>query len=365
MTKQLLFLFLFVSIKISYSQITITNADMPNAGDSIVLSTANNNSVTFPILADSNATWDYSTLIPTIQMYDKYDSPMTFTTPFNLLFNVLNTSYGRDNYDLTSINIPIVQLSDAYDFFKESTSSLNQVGAGFTINSVPLPFYYSSPDVHYKFPINYLNTDSCDFQYGLPIPMLGYYGQKGHRVNTINGWGNLITPFGSFQSLLVTSKIDAVDTIYFDTLSFGTNITRPTRYEFKWLANGMKAPVLQINATVTGANLTATNIQYIDSLRSNVPHVGMVENSNSINFKTYPNPSSELLTIEYVLNKDNYTTIYISDIVGKKIKTVCNEMQTKGQFRKQINLSDLSPGTYIIMVQTANEISTQKISIVR
>ncbi|MBK7182512.1 MAG: T9SS type A sorting domain-containing protein [Bacteroidetes bacterium] len=40
-------------------------------------------------------------------------------------------------------------------------------------------------------------------------------------------------------------------------------------------------------------------------------------------------------------------------------------MQTKGQFRKQINLSDLSPGTYIIMVQTANEISTQKISIVR
>jgi hypothetical protein len=365
MTKQLLFLFLFVSIKISYAQITITNADMPNAGDSIVLSTANNNSVTFPILADSNTAWDYSTLIPTLQMYDKYDSPTTFTSPFNLLFNSLNTSYGRDNYDLTSISIPIVQLTDAYDFFKESTSSLKQIGAGFTVNSAPLPFYYTSPDIVYNFPVNYMDTDSCDYKYGLPIPILGYYGQKGHRVNQINGWGNLITPFGTFQSLLVTSKIDAVDTIYIDTLSFGTNITRPTRYEFKWLANGMKAPVLQINATLNGSTLSATNIQYIDSLRSNVPHVGIAENSNSINFKTYPNPSSEQITVEYDLNKDSYTSIYISDVLGKKVKTVCNEMQTKGQFRKQINLNDLSPGTYIIMMFTANELKTQKISIVR
>jgi len=365
MNKSTLSVILILIAKISFAQITITNADMPNAGDSIVLSTADNNSVTFPILADSNVTWDYSTLVPTLQMFDKYDSPMTFTSPFNLLFNVINTSYGRDNYDLTSINIPIVQLTDAYDFFKESSSSLKQIGSGFTINSVPLPFYYTSPDVHYNFPINYLDTDSCDFKYGLPIPMLGYYGQKGHRVNTINGWGNLITPFGSFQSLLVTSKIDAIDTIYFDTLSFGTNFPRATRYEFKWLANGMKAPVLQINATEGNASLLATNIQYIDSLRSNVPHVGIAENNNPINFKTYPNPTSELLTIEYVLNKDNYTSIYISDIVGKKVKTVCNEMQTKGQFRKQINLSDLSPGSYIIIVQMANEISTQKISIVR
>jgi hypothetical protein len=364
MKKLLLSLFVIISTS-SFSQITITSADMPNAGDSIVLSTANNNSVTFPILADSNATWDYSTLVPTIQMYDKYDSPMSFTTPFNLLFNVLNTSYGRDNYDLTSINIPIVQLTDAYDFFKESSASLKQIGSGFTINGAPLPFFYTSADVIYNFPINYQDTDSCDYQYGLPIPVLGYYGQKGHRVNQVNGWGNLITPFGSFQSLLVTSKIDAVDTIYFDTLSFGTNLPRPTRYEFKWLANGMKAPVLQINATEGNASLMATNIQYIDSLRSNVPHVGIVENSNTIQFKTYPNPTSDVLTIEYILAKADFTNIYISDIVGKKVKIVCNEMQTKGQYRKQINLSDLSAGTYILMVQTANELSTQKINIVR
>ncbi|MBL7889659.1 MAG: T9SS type A sorting domain-containing protein [Bacteroidia bacterium] len=346
------------------AQITITSNDMPDANDSIVLSTANNNSISYPIIADTNVIWDYSTLVPQIQMYDKYDSPMSFTTPFNLLFNILNTSYGRDNYDLTSINIPIVQLTAAYDFLKESSSSLKQIGAGYTINGAPLPFYYTSADVLYNFPLTYGDLDSCDFQFGLPIPTLGYYGQTGHRVNHVNGWGTLLTPYGSFQTVLVTSKINTIDTVYIDTLSFGTNITRPTRYEYKWLANGMKSPVLQINATVAGANLNTTNVQYIDSLRSNVPHVGITENELNNSLRAYPNPSSGSITIEYMAKQEENTSILIKDLTGRTIRSFSYQTVV-GENKTRLSIDDLNAGIYFISLQLNKTSISKKIVILK
>ncbi|MGZ6522888.1 MAG: hypothetical protein ACXVDT_13725, partial [Bacteroidia bacterium] len=185
---------IFVSAALS-AQITVTSSDMPNAGDSIFISVTNSVGTIDPTLTGASYSWDYSTLTPNLQRFEKFDSPLTFPTPFNLIFNIFNTSYGRVNNTITSIPIPGVTLNAAYDFLKESSSKLKQIGAGYTINGTPLPFLYSSDDVIYTFPMNYLNTDSADYQYGLPIPTVGYYGQKGHRVNVVVGWGNVTTPF--------------------------------------------------------------------------------------------------------------------------------------------------------------------------
>lgn len=363
--KQLLLSSFFVALAaVTNAQITITSSDMPNANDSIVLSQTNNNAVTFPIFADTNAVWDYSLLVPEIQMYDKYDSPGSFTSPFNMLFNPLNTSYGRDNYDISSINIPVVQVTDAYDFLKESSSSLKQVGAGYTINGTPMPFYYTSHDVLYNFPLTYGDIDSCDFKFGLPIPTLGYYGQSGHRVNQVNGWGTLITPFGSFQTILVSSQINTIDTVFVSAISFGSNITRPVRYEYKWLANGMKSPVLQINATVTGTNLVATNVQYIDSLRSNVPHVGIAENESNNSLKAYPNPSSESITIEYTATQEENSNIQIKDLTGRTVRSF-NYKTIAGENKTKLSVNDLNAGVYFISLQLNKTSISKKIVILK
>ena len=88
---------------------------------------------------------------------------------------------------------------------------------------------------------------------------MGYYGQSGHRVNLVDGWGTLITPFGTFQTLRVISTIDAIDTVYNTSLSAGTNIPRPLKYEFKWLATGKKIPVLNLLPPTLGQ-------QYVDGI---------------------------------------------------------------------------------------------------
>lgn len=364
-------LFLVIVVFISsgmLAQITISSSDMPNAGDSIRVSITNSVGGIDPMLSDTNYLWDFSALTPNSQRFEKFDSPLTFTSPFNLLFNPLNTSYGKDNYTFTTIPLPGVSLTAAYDFLKESSSNLKQIGAGYTINGAPIPFLYTSSDYIYRFPMGYSNTDSCDYKYGLPIPSIGYYGQTGHRVNMVDGWGTLITPYGSFQTLRIRSAIKAIDTIYVTTFGVGSNIPRPLKYEFKWLAIGSKIPVLQIDANVTGSNLTTTNVQYMDSLRSGVPQVGISEHSTeNFNLKVYPNPCIDNFMVNYHLSKSSVVKISISDVLGKTSTLISNKIQTAGTHQDLINIIDwgLSPGVYLLKIRTNDLQKIQKIIVSR
>lgn len=368
MIRNIFFIMGVFTSSVLFAQITISSSDMPNAGDSIRVSITNSIGGLDPMLSDTNYVWDFSALTPTAQRFEKFDSPLTFNSPFNLLFNPLNTSYGKNNYTFTTIPLPGVSITAAYDFLKESSSNLKQIGAGYTINGGPIPFLYSSADYIYRFPMNYSNTDSCDYKYGLQIPTIGYYGQTGHRVNLVDGWGTLITPYGTFQTLRVKSAIKAIDTIYATNFGIGSNISRPLKYEFKWLAIGSKVPVLQIDANVIGGNLTLTNVQYMDSLRAGVPQVGISENAtDNFNLKIYPNPCMDNFIMNYNLSKSSLVKISISDVLGKTSTLISNESQTAGTHQNSIKIDDLglSSGVYLLKIQTHESQKIQKIIVSR
>lgn len=344
-------------------QITITAADMPNAKDSIILSIASINDSNDVTLTGANYSWDYSKLVPTIQRYDVFDAPSSFASPYNLLFNSFNTSYGRNNYQLKSIPFPGMKIDNAYDFYKESTADLRQIGAAYTVNGTPIPFLYTPNDIIYRFPMNYQNQDSCDYKFGLQLPGMGYYGQSGHRVNFVDGWGTLKTPFGTFTTLRIRSAITAIDTIYIDAFKTGTNIPRPLKHEYKWFAQGSKIPVLQVDANVTGGTVAVTNIQFIDSLRSNVPHVGISDiAADGGKFEIYPNPAHEQVTIHYVLKSTAPVQTTVMDVTGKTIFST-QETKSAGEQRMILNTTNLSNGIYFVRLQCERASSVQKLII--
>ncbi len=358
---------LFISTTLS-AQITVTLSDMPNVSDSIIVSVASSIGASDPSLTGAGYSWDYSSLTPSKQQFVRFDSPQTFGTPFNYLFNSNNTSYGKNNYQFTTIPLPGANISSAYDFFKMTASELRQIGSGYTVNGIPIPFLYTSQDIIYNFPMDYLNVDSCDYKFGLPIPSLGYYGEKGHRVNIIDGWGAITTPFGTFQTLRVKSTISSIDTIYYSALSFGTNITRPLRYEYKWLATGMKIPVLEIDANVSAGTTSISNVMYIDSTRTGVPQVGIVENTASnLNVQVFPNPCVDKIMLQYSLSNTSKIKISITDLIGKKITDIVDETQISGTHQKLISLVDfdLTPGIYFLNLQTNNFEKTKKIVVAK
>ena len=354
MRKYLLALVVLFSGSLA-AQISIVSSDMPNSGDSVLISVTSSIDTNYVDSTGANYTWDYSTLTPDFQRYEKFDSPLTFPIPFNFLFNPINTSYGNENNILTNLPIPGITLDMAYDFLKESSSKFRQIGAGYTINGIPLPFLYSSDDIIYNFPMDYLDTDSCDYKFGLPIPSIGYYGSEGHRVNVVDGWGTLITPFGTFNTLRVKSTIATVDTVALDALGFGTDIPQPLRYEFKWLATAMQIPVLKIDASDVLGTFTITNVEYQDTLLPGVPQLSIADYSNdNFNSIVYPNPAVDNTILQYTLNEKSTLKIRLTDIVGKTISVIADESQNVGTFQKQINVSELnlSDGVYFVILQT-------------
>ncbi len=353
---------LFLSIAAT-AQITITSADMPNAGDALRVSLTNSLGSNNPTTTGANYTWDYSSLTPSAQRNEVFQAPSNFVTPYNFIFNAFNTSYGKDNYTITNTSFPVpgIQITAAYDFIKESASDLKQIGAGYVVNGAPLPFLYTNPDVIYKFPMSYLNIDSANYKFGLAIPTFGYYGQSGKRINEVDGWGTLITPYGTFQTLRVKSTITATDTIFVTSLNFGSKITRPMKYEFKWLTLGEKIPLLQIDANVTGANLTLSGVVYRDSVR-NVPQVGVNElAATTYNIKVFPNPVADKAMISYELNAETNVQISVIDVLGKTISSEKMNRQEKGMHTKELTVNSFSKGIYYVKIEINNTTVTKKL----
>ena len=144
----------------------------------------------------------------------------------------------------------------------------------------------------------------------------------------------------------------------------GSIIPRGLKYEFKWLANGQKIPLLQIDARKVLGSMVVTNVIYVDSNRTSVPQVGIVENkANDLHFSIYPNPCFNEATISYRLPVATSVKISITDLVGKKIAEIVNETQTSGVYQKSINTADLhlNSGIYFLHLQTNNFKETHKI----
>ncbi|HET6225323.1 MAG TPA: T9SS type A sorting domain-containing protein [Bacteroidia bacterium] len=345
------------------AQITITSADMPNANDSLYVSTASSLGTHNPAETGANFNWDYSDVVPAYQQGVKYLAPGKFPSVYNFLFNQLNTSYGRNNPLITSFAIPGVKIEAAIDFFKESTTSLNQIGVGYVVNTIPLPFAYKHADVIYKFPMNYLNTDSCNFDFGLAIPGYGYYGQSGHRHNLVDGWGKLKTPYTTYDSTLrILSTINVTDTIYNESDSTGTKMVRPPHYEYKWFTRGSKIPVLQIDAMIISGQMVYSLI-YPDSMRKDVIHLGIDEEEMVNNVKLYPNPAQDQLNIAYALNAKTPVKIVLTDILGKEIAVIVNEQQTAGTYQQMVNTSALPAGIYFITIRYGAQSHVEKLSV--
>ena len=239
----LLFSFFFLFSGISFSQIVITKNDMPVAGDTL------RTSITYTITNDytltgPNYTWDFSNLQPLNQKIDSFVSKSQTPLLYQIYFS--NATLASPQPDISLIpNLPI---TDVFEFYKSSTASFSDLGYGVTVSGAPIPLKYDNPEIYYKFPLTYGNPmDSSLSSFSFGVPDLGYISTVRKRINVVDGWGTLTTPFGTFQTLRVKSEVFSHDSIYVDSLNYGTAIDRHIT-EYKWLGTNQRIPLLQINS---------------------------------------------------------------------------------------------------------------------
>ncbi len=77
----------------------------------------------------------------------------------------------------------------------------------------------------------------------------------------------------------------------------------------------------------------------------------------------FPNPATDKLFVEYGQPEAGHQTICIYDLAGRQVqKTQSNESHAK---KTEINLSDLSPGLYVLRISSNSRVEVQMFGVVR
>ncbi|WP_139361971.1 hypothetical protein [Hymenobacter sp. CRA2] len=255
---------------------SIDRTDMPVIGDSLRLSQA------APVLPASappltrrgpNQTWDYSTLTPVSQRVERYNNLNTTPATLQFAFGPLGgvnraTLVSPQNLPATpGLTLPV---TDPVEFYNLSNTDFRSVGFGATVSGFGLPVTYQSQalqDVIYRFPISYSSpADSSNSYFQISVPGTGYLSRQRKRVNQPDAWGTLTTPFGTFQTVRLVTRLEDHDSVAVGT-DPGQGLTLPVQREYKWLAKTVHVPVLTITTNVVAGREVITNIEYRDSYR--------------------------------------------------------------------------------------------------
>jgi PKD repeat protein len=291
--KKCLLSLLMLGIAVSaFSQITITQSDMPSSGDTLRYS--NTNSIYTWETTGASYTWNFDSLKPSGQGVNSYKS-MLSVDPINAVLLGGLSDFGLKVID--SIPLGIVTFKNIYNFFKKTSSKFTSEVYDVSVSGIPLASAYSDPDELYQFPLTYGRIDTSTFDVTLSIPATGNFRMKGTRINEVDGWGTVNTPFGSFPCLRMKSTVTEMDSITITAFSLSLGIPRNST-TFSWLANGIKIPVLEVQGTYAGSVFTATQVRYRDSYRFLPPTANFTANltvcttADTVNFTNRTTPGT-------------------------------------------------------------------------
>jgi hypothetical protein len=190
----------------------------------------------------------------------------------------------------------------------------------------------------------------------ISVPDMGYLLSSKFRKNTVDAWGTLSTPFGTFQTLRVKTEIEEYDSLYSDSLGFGIPVTRNYK-EYKWWANGFPEPMLLI--TEEGM---IVNASYIDSVRSTFLEVPETRSARKC-FTVYPNPAIGHVHLTYELADDANVTISVWSLYGQQLKRFVSSRQEKGYYDQVLYLKEqgFPSGVYLVCLTIDNIPYTRRV----
>ncbi|MBS1763424.1 MAG: T9SS type A sorting domain-containing protein [Bacteroidetes bacterium] len=346
------------------AQITLTDNDFASAGSNIVVSHADVNSTVDFTTTGAGQTWDFSSLVPQSQDTSSFLSVNSTGNIYSLFFVNSGFNSNRANIARAEGNIPTIPnlpitLSDPFSFYYKSSNDYRQQGLGITISGIQTPISYSSKDVVYTFPMNFNNADSCNAAWSFSIPNLGYYGFSQKRVNHVDGWGTLITPYGTFNALRMRTVLAAHDSLYADTLGFGYGMDRDKVVEYKWFGQNQLIPLLQITTMDMLGIEVVTGIAYRDSVRANV---GINQLSLNTDVQIAPNPAKNYFNFQVTTDKAQQIHLILTNAQGATVyKEVMNVVP--GNNLKRISTQNLASGVYTLSATSETGNAVRKIII--
>lgn len=336
------------SVGIVRAQISITNVDMPAIDTVYHFHNASILNVDFDFTG-GDVVWDYTSLVQTGFSQDSFHNPASTPFVYQLVFNnFLYPAYDATHaHPASGIVLPSqipFEVTDVYNYYKNTSSSFSILGFGATINGIPTPIQYQGKDRIYKFPVSFGNMDTSSYSFEVNVPTLGYWNRFATRYNHVDGYGVLMLPDGySYDVLRMKSIIEMTDTLFIESLGFPIPLPR-IQTEYKFIAPGEGEPLLQITTQplfLFAGQEVVTSVKYKNEL-----NYATINNAEAEVTRIYPNPSSDFIQID--IGAEDVSAAVIFDSKGK----VCQML--KGNHKK-IDINNLSSGTYYVVITSDSD----------
>lgn len=208
------------------------------------------------------------------------------------------------------------------------------------------------------------------------IPASGYVPGSTYTITatvndaSINKFGFQISPqdaSGNLKGTIVVTNGTATQLLgsgkYITHKSGGTAGTGTRSWSFNWIAPAAGSGnvtfygsflLANANSSTSGDQVKLSNMTVIEDLTASIA----VKTKNVDNWNVYPNPVSDRLYVNEVNGDSKITSVSITDVTGKLIKTIHKYELLQTEW---INISDLQSGMYVLNITSEKGVVTKKI----
>lgn len=339
--KKTLLIFSLACCRLIPAQITLTQTDLPVVGTQLI-DIADTAVTAVPGNAGANQTWNLTVL------KNQRADTLTFISPgssaYAAMFPGATLATTQRSKEGTNINT----------FFSFDASGAKTLGLAFTFSTGPYVTKYTPPFRFMKFPSTYgtsiVDSTVSVSAFAYPLPPIDSMKVKStyHYSGLMDGWGNVITPSGTFPCLRDMEIRHHTDSTFLHTggswLLTGTPVSKTDTFFF-WYAKNQKFIVAEMQIQ----EALPRNGSYLNTLLTGISTLAA-----SKDISVYPNPFTESAILKLnVGEKLVYSRFELFDITGRLVKSL---VLSPDKTEYVIERGDLYAGLYFYELKNGEEI---------
>ncbi len=276
--KKITFLGLLFMGLASNAQITYDSSDYAVAEEEFTMTKAGGFIGMNFAQTGANHNWNYSGLDADSQSVFSWQNPNDAGYKFSwcltnfYIFNCnsqFNNNFNLSKAVMDDIEIMDYALTNVVEHSRVNSSSFAHRMRGLTATiqgiSVPLTIEYSNPDEVYNFPMVYNDSYTTTGNFTIDLSNLNVpfsYNLETERTNTVEGWGSLTTPYGTFPNVLkMKSVLEKTETLAYEGFDLPISTTTVS---YQWFDKDYGVPVLQADGVMLFGFFLPYSVTYLD-----------------------------------------------------------------------------------------------------
>ncbi len=333
MKKKLLSIVLLGMAVTSFGQITVTNNDIAQAGTTVYLASDTTlNTGIVPGEPGANKIWDFTNVAA--NTIDTINFTLPSLTPYADHFPNANFAFSSSDFSFNNVYAYMIRNDDKFSSIGYAIESPDY-GTFFT-HVVP-------ENIILDFPVNYNNnyseTYTTDMVIVSPLPGVDSIRTKSIIIKqtTIDAWGSLTIPLGTYNTLRQRVDEDQTDSTFMKMAGqwIFLDALEVSAATYSWWTDDVNIGFELFSIGVDVATGEVSDISFYNGSAVGVAEINMVTT------KVFPNPTSSLLSFDFDKSITGELLLY------NQLGQVVVKEYLNSQKYTQINVSQLQPGIYI------------------